>query len=314
MMRDGEDVLRAAAEAAHASGLQCNVAAWDFQWVKDGAAEQWAQVTGQLRWRGFDIAFSMDGLMGVDGRLAAPSLATIPPDLQHLVLQHFAGECLQELQGGPLADITLVSLQWHEDPLPMEGEFEFTLKRAELSLFSRGRLKVFDAAGRRELLNTLASLRWPVPHGLSTVYGLLQIGSAHLSAEECAALEVGDLVWLDDAEVAPMGLRAQFLPTQEVDAACLVWVKRSTLSRPLAVQQAAPLREQARSRPGVLLKATSFEMAVQRGWLQGGMAQQSMAKTALALTWQLCDDGRTRFEGQLLVVGRRLGLRVTQLL
>jgi hypothetical protein len=44
------------------------------------------------------------------------------------------------------------------------------------------------------------------------------------------------------------------------------------------------------------------------------MPQQSMAKTALALTWQLCDDGRTRFKGQLLVVGRRLGLRVTQVL
>lgn len=314
MMVDGKGVLRTAADLAQAAGLQGRMAAWNFQWVEESAPEQWAHVTGQMRWRGFDIGFAVDGLLGVDGRLAAPSLATMPPDLQHLVLQHFAAECLRPLKGGPLADMTLVSLQWHEDPLPMEGEFEFTLKRAELSRFSRGRLTVFHEAGRQQLLNALAALVWPVPLGLSTVNGHLQIGSVCLPPNECASLEVGDLVWLDDAEIAPTGLRAQFIPVDPANAPRRVWLKRSAMTLQPSAMVAQARVEDASAEAPVTLKATSPDLSVQRAWLQGAMPQQSLAHTALALRWQLRDRGRVRYEGQLTVVGRRLGLRVSQVL
>lgn len=314
MTMGGEGVWRTAADQVQAAGLHDGLAVWDFQWVEESAPEQWAQVTGRLRWRGFDIGFALDGLLGVDGRLAAPSLATIPAGLQHLVLQHFAAECLLPLKGGPLADMTLVSLQWHETPLPMEGEFEFMLKRAELSRFSRGRLTVFHEAGRQQLLNALAALRWPVPHGLSTVNGRLQIGAVHLTPDECASLEVGDLVWLDDAEVAPTGLRAQFMPIDSADAPCWLWIKRSVMTLQSSAMVGRERVEDAAAEAAMTLTATSPDLSVQRAWLQGAMPQQSLTRTALALMWQLRDGARVRYEGQLIVVGRRLGLRVARVL
>lgn len=314
MTMGSEGVWRTAAVQTQAAGLHNSLAAWNFQWVEESAPEQWAQVTGQLRWRGFDIGFAVDGLLGVDGRLAAPSLATMPPDLQHLVLHHFAGECLQPLRHGPLADMTLVSLQWHEDPLPMEGEFEFTLKRAELSRFSRGRLTVFHEAGRQQLLNALTAVVWPVPLGLSAVNGRLQIGSVCLPPNECASLEVGDLVWLDDAEIAPSGLRAQFIPVDSANAPCGVWIKRSVMTLQPSAMVAQARVEDATAEAPVTLNATSPDLSVQRAWLQGAVPQQSLARTALALRWQLRDGARVRYEGQLIVVGRRLGLRLTRVL
>ncbi len=303
-----------AGQSSLGSGPANALAAWDFQWVSTGAPEQWAHVTGQLRWRGFDVGFAADGLLGVDGRLAAPSVASMPAHLQQLVLQHFAEDCLQALKGTALADMTLVALQWHEEPLPMEGEFEFTFKRAELPRSSRGRLTVFDRAGRLQLINALATLQWPMPAGLSLLRGRLQIGSTRLSPEDCAGLEVGDLVWLDDAEVAATGLRAQFIPSDESEAACFAWIKRSSMSWQSAKAGASSSQDNASGDAGVLLKATSPEMAVQRAWCQGAVRQQPLAQTALALPWQLSGQGTPRFEGQLLVVGRRLGLRVTRVL
>lgn len=285
--------------------------AWDFQWADAAASGQLAHLTGQLRWRGIDLSFALDGLLGVDGRLSATSLATMPPDLQQLVLQHFAAECLQALEDGPLDEMTLLSLQWNENPLPMVGEYEFTLKRAELPGFSRGRLTVFSKAGQRQLLNALASLGWPLPNKLSAVRGRLRIGSACLTTDECANLEVGDLVWLDDAEVAPAGLRAEFLPCDESDAACLVWIKRSAMSRSAATTAVASVPSNEIGDARVLLTATSLDMNVQRAWLQGTSGPQPLAKTAMALTWKLFEGKQAWCEGQLLVVRRRLGLRVT---
>jgi hypothetical protein len=312
MMMEGQGVLHAADNELPSTGLLGALLAWEFQWSPQGASEQWAHVTGQLRWRGFDIGFAADGLLGIDGRLAAPSVATMPPHLQQLVLQHFADDCLLPLKGTALADMSLVSLQWHEDPLPMDGEFEFTLKRAELPRVSRGRLTVFDGAGRLQLINALATLQWPMPPGLSTVSGHLQIGSTHLSAEEYADLEVGDLVWLDDAEVAPMGLRAHFIPNDSSEATCSAWMKRSTLRWHSQVERKDAPHHSANSDPGARLTASSHQMLVQRAWHQGAQRQQSIAQTALAMPWLLNDREQARVEGQLLVVGRRLGLRVTR--
>jgi hypothetical protein len=312
MMMEGEGVLRTAAGGSPSTGLLGALAAWEFQWAAQGASEQWAHVTGQLRWRGFDIGFAADGLLGIDGRLAAPGVATMPPHLQQLVLQHFADDCLSPLKGTALADMALLSLQWHEEPLPMEGEFEFTLKRAELHRVSRGRLTVFDPAGRQQLINTLASLQWPMPPGLSTVSGHLQIGSTRLSAEEYADLEAGDLVWLDNAEVAPQGLRALFIPSDASLTPCSAWIKRSSVHWQSQAQENGAWPNSASGEPGVFLTASSTEMLVQRAWHQGALRQQSIAQTALAMPWLLSDQGQARIEGQLLVVGRRLGLRVTR--
>jgi hypothetical protein len=312
MMMEGEGVLRTVSSGAPASGLSDALSAWEFQWAPKGASEQWAHVTGQLRWRGFDLGFSADGLLGVDGRLSAPSVATLPAHLQQVVLQHFADECFSPLKGSPLGDMSLLSLQWHDDPLPMEGEFEFTLKRTELARVSRGRLTVFDRAGRMQLINTLASLQWPLPQDLSFVRGSLQIGSVLLSTEQCNGLEVGDLVWLDDAEVAPSGLRALFTSPDEPDTACFTWIKRSQMLWQCNAAGVASSPEGVSGDATVFLKAISPEFTVQRAWCQGVLRHAPMAQTALSLPWQLSHEGQARCEGQLRVVGRRMGLRVTR--
>ena len=313
MIMEGEGVLRTAAGGSPSIGLLGALSAWEFQWSPQGAPEQRAHVTGQLRWRGFDIGFAADGLLGVDGRLAAPSVANMPPHLQQLVLQHFADDCFLPLKGSPLGDLTLVSLQWHEEPLPMEGEFEFTLKRAELTRVSRGRLTVRDKAGRLQLINALASLQWPTPLGLSVVSGHLRIGSVSLTAEEQASVDVGDLVWLDDAEVSPLGLKALFVQEQSADSGCPVWIKRSTMRKQKAVAGGANNFDAELD--GVCAwHANSPQVTVQRSWLQSAIPEQSLAQTALKMTWRLGQGEHVHFEGDLIVIGRRLGLRVTRVL
>ena len=324
MMMDGQDALRPDAQAADApfgadaedpAGLE----ACDFQWVDRGAPEQRAHLTGQLRWRGFDLGFAADGLLGVDGRLATTHLSALPADMQELVLHHFAQEFMDLLKSGPLADMALLSLQWHEAPLPMDGEFDFQLRRDGVAGFTRGRLTVLDPAGRSQLLDALAALGWPLPHEIGMVRVHLQVGHMSLSPEELAGLEVGDLVWLEDAELAPAGLRVRVVSHEDGAAARFAWIKRSAMVR--QSDSTAALVEDVASRPTAASDAliarpvVSPAMKVQRAWLQGTEPLQSLPQPVLSMCWQMgaADDAPT-YEGQLVVVGRRLGLRLTRLL
>lgn len=313
MIMEGQGQLRAAADQAQSSAASPRC---EFQWVERGAAEQLAQLSGLLRWRGFDIEFAVDGLLGVDGRLDAPSLAMLSADLRQLVLRHFADELLQALQAGPLAELTLFSLQWHDEPLAMRGEFEFLLRREGLRGFSRGRLGILDQEGRAQWVNALGAHGWAVPPSLSTVPGHLHLGLARLLPEELAGLEVGDLVWVEEAEISPTGLRARFVPHEAHAGAYLVSIKRSDMAR----TEPAPARLAAQGAPVtdgpsdglVTLSVTSPEVRVQRSWLQGAVQRQSLPQPVLSLPWQMGVTGcAPSHGGQLVVVARRLGLRLT---
>lgn len=295
---------------------------WDFQWVDQAAPEPLAHLTGTLRWRGFDVGFAVDGLLGIDGRLAPPSLATLEPHLQQLVLHHFADECLRTFSAGPLAGVELTSVNWHEEPLPMQGEFEFTVRRPGARGVSRGRLTVFGDEGRGQLMDALASLRWPLPAALRHVAARLQVGTVCLMPDELAGIDLGDLVWIDDAELSPSGLRVHCLVDDGLGgASCAAWVKRGVMARD-ALQQAVGGGPGDGSRAGgedvspaaTALAVKSAGMRVSRAWLEGAEPVQRLPQPALAMGWEAWLGGRAVFEGRLAVVGRRLGLRVTRVL
>lgn len=285
--------------------------AWDFQWAQ-GGDRQWAQVTGRLHWCGFAVDFALDCLSGLDGRLAAPPMGTLPQALRQLVLHHVADECLRSLEQGPLMGMGLSDLRWHEAPVPMEGELEFTVKRVGLRGVVRGRLAFACGAGRERLFDAISSLGWRLPAETAAVAGRLQVGTARLTPEECAGLGVGDLVWLDDADLSPQGLGALFLPASTAAALRRVRIKRNSMA--LAGPPATlPTAAGGECGSGVALVATSRELAVQRAWLQGALPAQAMREPALAMDWTFVDGaGQARCEGRLLVVGRRLGLRLTR--
>ncbi len=286
--------------------------AWEFQWAQGGGDRQWAQVTGRLHWRGFAVDFALDGLSGLDGRLAAPPMGTLPQALRQLVLHHVADECLRPLEQGPLMGMGLSDLRWHEAPVPMEGEFEFTVKRMGLRGVVRGRLAFAGGAGRDRLFDAISSLGWRLPAETAAVAGRLQVGGTRLTPEEFAGLGVGDLVWLDDADLSPQGLGALFLPASPAAAPRRVRIKRRSMA--LAGPTAAPPAVAGvQGGCGVALVATSRELAVQRAWLQGALPAQAMREPALAMDWTFVDSaGHAGCEGRLLLVGRRLGLRLTR--
>jgi hypothetical protein len=298
--------------------------AWDFHWVDQAVPEPSAHLTGMLRWRGFDVGFAIDGLLGIDGRLAAPSLATLEPHLQQLVLHHFADECLRTFAAGPLAGVELTSAHWHEEPLPMQGEFEFTVRRPGARGVSRGRLTVFGEDGRGPLMDALASLRWPLPAPLRQVAGRLHVGSAYLMPDELAGIDLGDLVWIDDAELSPSGLRVHC--RADGGASQAAWVKRGVMTRDALQQPAAGgiQGDGGRADAGdggaapqaaaTALAVKSAALPVARSWLQGAEAVQRLPQPALAMVWEAWQGGRAVFEGRLAVVGRRLGLRVTRVM
>lgn len=296
--------------------------AWDFQWIDQPVPESLAHLTGTLRWRGFDVGFAVDGLLGIDGRLAAPSLATLEPHLQQLVLHHFADECLRTFSAGPLAGVELASAHWHEEPLPMQGEFEFTVRRPGARGVSRGRLTVFGEEGRGQLMDALASLRWRLPVALRHLVARLHVGTVCLMSDELAGIDLGDLVWIDDAELSPSGLRVHCRADDGAGRAA--WVKRGVMTRD-ALQQAVGGGVQGDgSRVGGVeappqsptataeLAVKSLGMPVARSWLQGVEPVQRLPQPALAMVWEAWLGGRAVFEGRLAVVGRRLGLRVTR--
>ncbi len=285
---------------------------WHFQWADSFEPQALAQLTGGLRWRGFELGFALDGLLGLDARLAAPALATVPGHLQKMVLHHFADECLKTLAVGPFSDWALTAVQWHEDPLPMEGELAFTLRKPGACGSSCGRLTVFNPKARMQLVQALAAHGWSLPATLANAPGQLQIGTVRLTPDELAGLEPGDLVWLDDAELSPSGLRAQF-QSHEDRTQHAAWLKRSLMSRD-ALQAASWAAAAART-PGLTeLAVKSPVLWVARYWLTGAQPVQRLPQTALAFTWQAWHKNAIAFEGQLLVIGRRLGLRITQTL
>jgi hypothetical protein len=156
-------------------------------------------------------------------------------------------------------------------------------------------------------------LQWPMPPGLSVVSGHLRIGSVSLTTEEQASIDVGDLVWLDDAEVSPLGLRAMFVQEHSADTSCRVWIKRSTMRIQNEVAGAENIFD-AELDGVCTLQANSPQITVQRAWLQYAIPEQSLAQTVLAMTWCLGRGEHVCFEGGLIVIGRRLGLRVTRVL
>jgi hypothetical protein len=307
-------------QPAHAHGVASTADdRWSFQWVDAPLSGASAHVSGQLRWRGIDLSFMADGLRGIDGRLAAPSMQSLSASLQQLVLAHFAAECLQALAHGPLADLELVSIEWHAQPRPMDGGFEFLVRRPGVPAATPARVTVADAAGRAQWVDAVASLGWPLPAMLAFVQGQLVLGSLCLTADECAQLAVGDLVWVDDAELSPQGLRVHFEAAHGSERRG-GWIKRSELRvdasapAPAQAQQAEPQADGMR-RFTVVRGAT-----VERGWLHGAVPLQRMSKPASAMTWTACEDAARPmprhetavFEGRLVVVARRIGLRITR--
>lgn len=296
---------------------------WNFNWVNQPDSLQHAHVTGQLRWGGYDWAFEADGLAGVDGRLAAPSLDALPLHLRQVVLHHFAEECLKPLAVGPLSDLAVTALCWHEDSLPMQGEFEFTVRRAGVRGVTRGRLTPVNQAGRAHLLAAMSLAHWPLPQALAHVTGQLQVGSLRLTPLELAHIEPGDLVWVDEAELSPLGLRAHFHGEGRVFGA---WIKRSVMTRDGmphgGVSPAGITTPALQSVPSLAsTDATTIDLplrspmlSVARAWLHGAQAEHSLPTTALTFTWAAHHDQQVTVEGRLLVVGRRLGLRVSRVL
>jgi hypothetical protein len=328
MMLEPADVLQQAALAKEsmASSAQALGAAarWDFRWLADGPAgpagpaQQRAHVTGQLRWRGFEMVFALDGLAGIDGRLAAPAMALLAPHLQQVVLQHFAQALLragvQTGGTGPLSEITLVSIEWHQEPQPMQGEFSFSLRGPAAAGVSHGRLLLPDPSAQLPWANALAGLHWPLPAAWADVAGRLRLGTVVLTRDELQGLERGDLVWMDDAELSPAGLRARFVANDQ-HAKRSVWLKGSAMRLDGLQEMAAEpqQRDNAEDDDVLRLPVMSAEMRVTRSLLHAGHAgtPQRLPKPVLASSWQVCRNNAPAFEGQLVVVARRLGLRVT---
>jgi hypothetical protein len=281
---------------------------WRFEWITPAAGQEvTAQVTGQLRWRGFEFGFALDSLLGIDGRLAAPSVAMMATHLQQLVLCHFADECLQVLAGSLLSDIALTLVEWHEEPQPMQGEFGFLLQRPGVRATSQGCLIAFNEAGRMQLMNALAIQSWALPAQFVSVSGYSQIGTVCLTPEEIAGLEVGDFVWIADAEISPLGVRAQFQPN-DGQPSCTAWIKRSSITRDAL--PAVELRACGHA-SDITLSVRSPAMQVARSWFTGTQAAHRFPESVLTMQWLACHGDAVIFQGQLMVVGRRLGLRIT---
>jgi hypothetical protein len=205
--------------------------------------------------------------------------------------------------------MTLTSIEWHEEPLAMQGEFNFNLRRPGVRGASQGCLTVFNEAGRMHLMNVLAAMRWPLPEPFANVVGRSQIGTVCLTRDEIASLDVGDFVWVADAEISPLGLRVQFQPS-DGQLNCAAWIKRSLMER----DTLSAVLVQASGQPSdITLSVISPAMAVARSWLTGTQPAQRLPQSALTMGWTACRGSEVIFQGQLLVVGRRLGLRITHI-
>lgn len=290
---------------------------WQFEWLDDLAEAPSARITGRLNWRGFDVEFALDSLAGIDGRLSGPSLDTLPAALQQLVLSHCAEACLDAFSSGPLAGMALIEIHWHDMPVPVDGEFAFSVRRPGVRGGSVGWITVRRDAARRKLLAALVSQNWTLPPALALVDVTLQMGSVGLLPHELDALEPGDVVWIDDAELAPAGLRVHVHASPD-EAARPAWIKRSELRLDGAPQGRVRSRAEdgdgAESHDADLLAVTSPPLVLSRHWLLGGAPMQRLDRPAQAVPWFIGRNGNAVAEGALVLVGRRVGLRITRTL
>ncbi len=285
---------------------------FNVHWLEALPPATLARVTGCLRWRGVELGFALDGLAGLDGRLDAVHFCQVPGQLQNLMLQHLAAQLMRELSGGALAELSLERLEWHDTAQPMLGEWALSLRREGAAGQCLGMLTTPHAEARKALANGLAAQDWLLPDNLRNVSGVLRIGQLPLDAAELAELAVGDWVWLDEAELTPQGLRAEFVPSHFGDSGCMAWIKRSELRLDglSAADLENSLKLSSTSQELVSLTVQSPALQVARSWVQGATAAQRLPARAMALPWLLQRGELLVAEARLSVVGRRVGLRI----
>jgi hypothetical protein len=130
-----------------------------------------------------------------------------------------------------------------------------------------------------------------------------------LTPDEIAGLEVGDFVWIADAEISPLGVRVQFQPS-DGQPSCTAWIKRSSITRDAlpAVQM-----QTSNHASDITLSVRSPAVRLARSWFTGTQAAHRFPESVLTMRWLVCHDAQEISQGQLMVVGRRLGLRITHI-
>lgn len=295
---------------------------WAFRWLPDDIAMPTFQLSVRLRWQGTTLSLAVDGLAGLDGRLDAPALQTLPDHLRPVVLGHFAEQVLRTSRAAllsALGGMTLQSLQWHETPMAMADGWPFVLRAPGVMGCSVGRLQVLDALGRADaaaqahLVAALAAAGAPLPEAHAHIAGRLQIARLHLAREELATLDSGDWVWLPDAEITPRGLRVQFRP-EGGGPGCEAWLRRGRLQRGESLADAvAPAGPDDAA--GLLpLTVVGPVLGVARGWWHGAQTGLTLPGSVAGERWVAMAGALPWFEGRLQLHGRRLALQVTQVL
>lgn len=293
-----------------------------FRWLD--AAPPSARVTlrAVLRWQGHELGVALDGLLGLDGRLAPEPLMAVGEPLRTLMIRHAldrlaaqwrtldpqgsslgALASLQSIEGGPARD-------------RLEGDWPFLVRMGAAEGVTCGVLTLPDAQAKSDLAQALARHDLALPPSMQHLSGRLRLLDLDTEALDLPGLEPGDLVWVDEALWTPAGLGVTFVSDEACPttrAGCRAWLRRGDLvldDAPGAAPGSLAPEPEGRKDPAAGLVVRSRPLAVPRAWAAGRIRRIRLPQTVQAMTWEIVGGDRARRQARLRVVGRRLALQV----
>lgn len=308
------------------SAIELGERRWELTWLAADAAVV-PVVTVPLRCQGRCCELQLESLAGLDPRLVGRPFASAPSALRERVLHAVLADWATALPAPMAQGLEFETVRWTAAaPIadrPDAIALPWQLVHSIFGSTSRGRLVVCDA----ELLVEWAAA-WPTtastPRLRMPVRVRVAIGAMRVDLCELRGLEPGDWVWVADAHVDHCGIRVLLEAHGSGNVRHWPGTLRADqirLSEPpaaalLPIPSTEPAMAPDASHLTVPVTVDLAELALPAHELERLAPQQivQLPFDSAHATARLCVAGQPIAEGQLVAVGRRLGVRITRVL
>ncbi|PFH08647.1 type III secretion system YscQ/HrcQ family protein [Collimonas sp. PA-H2] len=300
----------------------------ELKWIEPQSETSQVRILfklGDHRW-----AISLNRLGALDARLIGAPFEEMPETLRTLTLQKILSGLLEKFPSSVTNDLDSAEVAWHP-PHGFEGwqSFSFELTNTVQQTKSTGAFAVCSP-------RTLAWFRQHLPGarkeqsvliGQLQVRARLQVGITRLHAGQIAELSLGDVIWMDAASLSKHGLRVDF----EIGSGktffyanwkqkLLTVISPPTDSTPGFQDLAANFSENAHMH----IDMNQLELPVSFDLGELSLPVSEIAHIGPDYVFQLPDEaadavvnvrihGKLIAQGNLVLVGRRLAVRLTKI-
>ncbi|HEU4652642.1 MAG TPA: FliM/FliN family flagellar motor switch protein [Steroidobacteraceae bacterium] len=296
----------------------------EYRLLWQAPAERSYALVLRLKFAAHTAALALADLSVLDPLMMDAPFTHLPATIRGRVIQRLVAQALTEIRA--LTDCTQVlSIEWEASLAVQQWPCQcgFILRDVTRSLDASGILATQSPAGMQWLRETVASSIVPAPlRGDLPVPVELSLGCSQLTKNDLSHLDIGDVVWIADAHHSRRGIRAR-LSSADGRWAFVGHIQRNAFS--LLERDTARIKTTApyggdfmehEHRAGSIKIPITFDIG------ELSIALQDLERTRAGQVLELPQDlstarvhlragGQLIATGELVCVGRKLGVRIT---